>query len=84
MPRTVDTSILEMALVGLRAQAQAIDEQMAALRKRLGIRGDRTATRMSTDATQPKRTMSAAARKRIADAQKKRWAAHRKAKAAAA
>lgn len=84
MPRMVDNSILVMALVGLRAEAQRIDEKMAAIRKQLGIRAGKGAPPMSTNGERPKRALSAAARKRIALAQKKRWAAHRKAKAAAA
>lgn len=75
MPKAVDHSILEMALVGLRAQAQTIDEKMAAIRKQLGIRGGKSAAPMSMNGEKPRRVLSVAARKRIAAAQKKRWAA---------
>ena len=76
----LDSSILEMALVGLRAEAQGIEEQMAAIRKRLGIRGKSAALSVSTDGASPRRRrqMSAAALRRISLAQKKRWAAFHK------
>jgi hypothetical protein len=74
----LDNSILEMALAGYQAEVQRIEEAMAALRKRLGVRGTTSAAQITTDGSTPKRQMSAAARKRIADAQKKRWAAFHK------
>jgi hypothetical protein len=77
MPK-IDSSILEMALVGLQSEAQKIEAAMAAIRKRLGVRGKRAAVSISTDGAAPrrKRHMSAAALKRIVAAQKKRWAAY--------
>jgi len=73
----IDGSILEMALVGLKAEAQRIEEKMAAIRKHLGVRGKTVAVSISTDGATPrrKRQMSAAALRRISSAQKKRWAA---------
>ena len=77
MPK-LDSSILEMALVGLRAEAQGIEEKMAAIRKHLGVRGKTAALSFSTDGAAPRRRrqMSAAALRRISLAQKKRWAAY--------
>ena len=76
MPK-IDRSILEMALVGLRAEAQRIEEKMAAIRKHLGVRGKTAVASISTDGATPRRRrqMSAAALRRISSAQKKRWAA---------
>jgi hypothetical protein len=69
-----EQSVIEMALVGFQAEAQRIEAAMAEIRKRLGVRGGRVAW-IVTDGSKPKRHMSALHRKRIADAQKKRWAA---------
>jgi hypothetical protein len=75
MPK-LDSSILEMALVGLRAEAQRIEAAMAAIRKQLGVRRS-AALSISTDGATPRRRqMSAAALRRISLAQKKRWAAY--------
>jgi hypothetical protein len=74
-----DQEILEAALVGYQSQLGQIDDAIAGIRSRLGIRGPRPLV-MSTDGAQPtptKRRMSAAARRRISLAQKKRWAATR-------
>jgi hypothetical protein len=73
----IESSILEMALVGLTAEAQRIEEKMEVIRKHLGVRGRSAATSFSTDGATPRRRrqMSAAALRRISLAQKKRWAA---------
>jgi hypothetical protein len=82
MPQ-LDTSLLTAALVGYAQQKGEIEAKIAAIKKQLG---GHTATPGGGDAPgpflKPKRRMSAAARKRIAEAQKKRWAAYRKRKAA--
>jgi hypothetical protein len=66
------------------AQARAA---VADIEKQLGHRGPgrprAVAAPVELTIERPRRTMSASARKRIADAQKKRWAAYNKAKAAA-
>jgi hypothetical protein len=84
MPAQVDASTLQMALVGYRAQAAQVDAKMQDIRKRL--RGAGAANGGGGEIPTPfkrKRVMSAAARKRIAAAQKKRWAAfHAKKKSA--
>jgi hypothetical protein len=76
MPK-IDSSILEMALVGLQSEAQRIEEKMAAIRKHLGVRGKTAALSFSRDGAAPRRRrqLSAAALRRISLAQKKRWAA---------
>ena len=73
----MDRSTLEAALIGYEFQLKVIEEKMAAVRAQLGGKAARVAATTTTDigASKPKRTMSAAARKRIAAAQKKRWAA---------
>src|SRR5215469_18815657 len=77
MPK-IDSSILEMALVGLQSEAQRIEEKMAAIRKHLGVRGKTAALSFSRDGGAPRRRrqLSAAALRRISLAQKKRWAAY--------
>jgi hypothetical protein len=81
-----DREILETALIGLQSQLGQINASMSDIRARLGIRGPRPVA-TSTDGAQPtptKRTMSAAARKRIGEATRRRWIAFRKQKAEAA
>ena len=70
-----DQSLLEAALEGLEIQRQRIEEQMRQVRSLLGKR--RTATNHEAMPLR-KRQLSSAARKRIAAAQKKRWAEYRK------
>jgi hypothetical protein len=92
MPKTSaapNTEILEAALQGLETQKQKIDEQIAQVRSLMGRRvgrppkhsgggGAAKASASSSGATRKKRVLSPEARKRIAAAQKKRWAAFRK------
>jgi len=73
--------ILEAALVGLESQREKLEAQIAHVRSLLGRRnGRRTAAEAPVLATvgTGKRELSPEARKRIAAAQKKRWAAFRK------
>ncbi|HEX4773324.1 MAG TPA: hypothetical protein VH351_21000 [Bryobacteraceae bacterium] len=86
MARTSTTphrEILEAALQGLEAQKEKLDEQISQVRGLLGQRSGRaaknTAAAPAASSNRPKRVLSAEARKRIAAAQKKRWAAYRKA-----
>ena len=75
MQRKFDPSILEAALVGYTAERQKIQEKMTAIRKHRGGRVNiATPVTVASNGSGPKRRMSAAARKRIALAQKKRWA----------
>jgi hypothetical protein len=66
-------SILEAALEGLEARRAKLDEQIAELRRAMAGAGESV-----EEAPAPrKRRMSAAGRKRIAEAARKRWAAVR-------
>ena len=79
--------ILEAALHGLGAQKQKLEEQIGQVRSMLGKRvgrPPRTEKVGSVVAVAPLRkkpVLSAEARKRIAAAQKKRWAAFHRAQA---
>jgi hypothetical protein len=74
MPKQVDADILQMALVGYRAQLAQIDVKMAEIRKRLKVSQSDVPDNVRV---QPRRQLSVAARRRIAAAQKARWAAYR-------
>jgi hypothetical protein len=79
MAKRIDAFILEMALIGYEAQRQKIEEKIAEIRKQLGR--DRTTPGPSVSEAKPtRRDLSPAARRRIAAAQKKRWAEFRKQK----
>ena len=79
-----DTELLEAALIGLQRRGSDIDEKIADLRRQLGIRGGAAKTSVGAAAVlgRKRRRMSAAGRRRIAEAQRKRWAALRKGSAA--
>ena len=84
-----DTTMLEMALVGYEFQKLKIDEKIREIRETLGGASSSSAApatdhvrRAKTAAPKKRRTLSAEARKRIATAQKRRWAEHRKNQAA--
>lgn len=66
--------------MSLKDILSSIDSEIATLKQArallIGERGGKTTAAASA---KPKRAMSAAARKRIADAQRKRWAAQKKA-----
>jgi hypothetical protein len=73
----IDHSVLEAALVGYQFQLKRVQEKIAVVRAQMGHKTARVAVAMgaiSDEGAPKKRTMSAAARKRIAAAQKKRWA----------
>jgi hypothetical protein len=79
-----DASILEMALVGYQIQIEKIESKIQELQSLL--KGKRTASPSSVIGTvkpPAKRFLSEAARDRIAAAQRKRWAEHRRLKAKA-
>jgi len=83
----VDRALLTAAVEGLELQKQRIDEQITQVRAMLGIRprgrprkSAPSATAFSPRPVSRRGTMSAAGRRRIALAQKKRWAAYKKAK----
>jgi len=80
---TEDSSMLEMALIGYQIEKQKIEEKIQQINAQLrGKKGPLP----SAGAEKPagvKRMLSPEARKRIAAAQKKRWAEHRRMKAQA-
>ena len=78
-----DLTILQMALVGYEFERRKIDDKISELQARIkGVRSP--SVNAGSRATGQKRVLSAAARARIAAAQKKRWAEHRKRAAQAA
>jgi hypothetical protein len=80
----VEGNLLAMALVGYESEKARIEAAIAEIRAQLGQRGPGRpkAASVTTEPTGPKRrTLSASARKRIAAAQRKRWAALKKGKA---
>src|SRR5579859_7231848 len=74
----IDHNLLQAALAGYLHHLAGIDRRIAELQARLG------GTASETSAPPKKGTMSVAGRKRVAAAQKKRWAAVKQAKAAQA
>src|SRR3954449_11999629 len=68
----LSTQIIEAAIDGFEAQKQRIDLQIAELRAMLSPSSSAPAPK---PAVRKKRGMSAAGRKAIAEAQRKRWAA---------
>ncbi len=81
-----DLDTLQMALVGYQIERQKIDDKIREIQSQL--KGRRvtipSAGPVAKKAAGVKRVLSPAARRRIALAQKKRWAEHRKRAAQAA
>ena len=82
---TQDPTTLQMALVGYQIEKQKIEDKIREIQGRL--KGKRIAlasdsVTMAKRSSGVKRVLSPAARRRIAAAQKKRWAEHRKKMAA--
>jgi len=85
MPRhaqpRVDSTILEMAIVGYQSEAERLSAKIADIKALLGQQGPggRKATAAGTNHAGPakRRTMSKSARARIAAAQRARWAAQK-------
>src|ERR1041385_4288628 len=72
----INRSIIEAAIVGFERQKQQINETIAQLRAQLGGTSTGTGRKAKVaDGATMKRVLSPAARKRIAAAQKARWAA---------
>ena len=74
MPYNQDPELLQAALIGLQHKLSEIERHIAELRGQLG---GQPAAVPAPEPGVKKRTMSAAARRRIALAQKKRWAAYK-------
>ena len=72
-----DTELLSAALSGFEQQRSEIEARIAELKREIAGRGGETRSNGTGSALIRKRTMSAAARKRISEATKKRWAAFR-------
>ena len=72
MPPKLTNEIIDAAIEGFEQQKRRIDEQISALRV---VRSGSPAQSASAPAKQPRRKMSAAGRKALAEAQRKRWAA---------
>jgi hypothetical protein len=82
---TEDTSTLQMALVGYQIEKAKIEAKISEIQAQLkGKHAPVSAVGRSEAAVAGKRYLSPAARRRIALAQKKRWAEHRKRAAQAA
>jgi hypothetical protein len=75
VPRTsdLDRTILEAALEGLERRLAETNSRISEVKRLLAGRTPAAAPAAATRAPRKKRTMSAAARKRIAEAQKRRW-----------
>ena len=72
MPAKLDNEILAAAIEGFEAQKKRIDAQIAEIRQKL-TGGTEPAAK--PEAGTKRRKVSAAGRKRMAEAQRKRWAA---------
>jgi hypothetical protein len=75
-----DDSFLRAALVGYEAKFREVQEKIEEIQRRLGRPKAATGAQTKPVLSWPRRPMSAESRKRIADAQKKRWAAYYAAK----
>ena len=75
-PKTLTPEILTAALEGFDLRQRRLEEQIAYVRKMLGLRAVLPLPLPAP--VRRRRRLSAAARKRIAAAQKKRWAEWRK------
>jgi hypothetical protein len=75
MPTKLSTEILNAAIDGFEEQKNRLNAQIAELRQMLNPASTNGA---AAGPTPTKRKMSAAARRRIAAGQRKRWAAVRK------
>jgi hypothetical protein len=87
MPRgrqTEDLTTLQMALVGYQVERDKIEQRIREIQAQLKGKAAPMASSVEQSKTPGvKRVLSPAARRRIAAAQRKRWAEHRKRVAAA-
>src|SRR4051794_28616241 len=79
MRKENDPGILQAALLGYQQQLEEINAKIADLRRRLGARSAPAAGNAPRTPTQKKHRISAEGRARIAAAQRRRWAASKKA-----
>jgi hypothetical protein len=81
MPRYLDTSLLQAALVGYETDLARLNTTIADLQKRLGLRRrNSTVEPVTKSPAQKKHGISAEGRTRIAAAQRKRSAAAKRSK----
>jgi hypothetical protein len=73
MPTKLDNDILAAAIEGFEDRKKQIDAQIAEIRQLLT--GGRAEPAAKPEAGRKRRKVSAAGRKRMAEAQRKRWAA---------
>lgn len=87
MPMQMDSTLLQMALIGFETERQKIKDKIADIQRELSGKERAHGAGAPADGNTPmkrrRRTMSASARKRIAAAQKKRWAEYHKTRASA-
>ena len=76
MPAKLNNEVLAAALAGFEVQRKRLDAQISELRQLMT--GGRVEPAATPEPMGKRRKMSAAARERIADAQRKRWAAVKK------
>jgi hypothetical protein len=77
--RSLEDSTLQMALVGYQLEKQKIEDHIRRIEAQLkGKRVPLSSAAAASAKPVVRRVLSAAARARIAAAQKKRWAEHRK------
>lgn len=69
----LDTELLRAALVGYQHQVSVLTDRIAEIKQQLGSQSSDGAVKPVADTS--KRQVSAAGRRRMADAQKRRWAA---------
>jgi hypothetical protein len=81
---STNAEILRYALTHLEQERDAIQARINHINGQLGQKVSAPASSAAVAGPRKKRVLSASARKRIAAAQKKRWAEHRKAQAKAA
>jgi cell division septum initiation protein DivIVA len=77
MPRKLSDDLISAAIEGFEAQKRRLDEQIRELRAMLPQNGASAGPATPTRGPRKRRRMSADARRRIAEAQRKRWAAIR-------
>jgi hypothetical protein len=76
MPRKLSNEVMLAAIDGFESQKKRIDDKIAGLRAMLS--GDGSASVATTESpARKRRTVSAAARRRMREAQQRRWAAVR-------
>ena len=72
-----DIELLEAALVGFMHQRDEVERKITELRSRIGETSANHPAGVNAGSSEHRRTLSPAARRRIALAQKKRWAAYK-------